>query len=536
MAGLRRRWIAVAGAACTVVAGAGPAVAGDTGSPPATTTASSVTLTWKPCSTGKDGAAAGVQCATANLPMDYDHPGRARVHIAVGRVPAKDRAHRIGSLFFNFGGPGGTSVDYLQASGAGIFGELNKRFDIVAFDPRGVGQSTPSIDCTVNQERLGIYSQPVPTPKTLDRSAYVAKVKSYVHACVTRNGRILRHVSTANVARDLDALRAAVGDRKLSYLGFSYGTFLGATYAALFPHNYRALVLDGPIDAEQYIHHPISDIAEQTAGFEDALDRFLAACKANQAACQHFGGQEPSRAFDVLIARAQKHPIDASGYKPDPRPVDGDDVRMATGSILYAKQNWPALAQALAEAAKGDASLLRRVVDEFFYARDPKTGTFDPLSDRYFTIGASEQRYPDHQQIYFDRGARSHHLYPHFWWNSGYAELSYALWPAHDKDAYAGSFPIPSSSATPLVIATTHDPATPYGGAQRLVREQHNSRLLTMSGDGHTAYSGNSTCIDRAANAYLVSLTLPRPGTVCQQQVPFAPATPAAAASAAAAR
>ena len=272
--------------------------------------------------------------------MDYDQPRGAEVQIAVARVPATDQAHRIGSLFFNFGGPGGTAVDYLQGNGAGLFADLNKRFDIVAFDPRGVGQSTPSIDCRVNQEQLGIYSQPVPTPQTLDRSAYIAKVKAYVNACVQRNGEILRHVSTANVARDMDALRAAVGDRKLTYLGFSYGTFLGATYAALFPRNYRALVLDGPVDAEQYINDPIADIAEQTAAFEDALDRFLAACKADQTACQHFGGNDPSTAFDALIAQAEQHPIDASGYTPDPRPVDGDDIRMATASLLYAKQAW----------------------------------------------------------------------------------------------------------------------------------------------------------------------------------------------------
>jgi pimeloyl-ACP methyl ester carboxylesterase len=532
MVGIGRRWIAIAAAACTIGVGAGPALASDVGSG-ATPTTARLSLQWANCGTTRDAVAAGVQCATAILPMDYDRPRGATVHIAVGRVPAKDRAHRIGSLFFNFGGPGGPAVDYVQGAGAGIFAALNERFDIVAFDPRGVGQSTPAIDCAVNQEKLGIYSQPVPTPKTINVHAYVAKVKSYVHACVTRNGEILRHVSTANVARDLDALRAAVGDAKLSYFGFSYGTFLGATYAALFPRNYRALVLDGPVDARQYINNPMKNIAAQTAGFEDALNRFLAACKANQNACSHFGGNNPSKAFDALIARARNNPIDASGYKPDPRPVNGDDVTMATASFIYSKQSWGALAKALSEAAAGDASFLRTVVDEGFYARN-QDGTFDPLSDRYFTIGASEQRYPERLQTYLDRGARSYHDYPHFWWNSGYAEISYAYWPAHDTDAYAGSFRVPASSATPLVIATTHDPATPYGGAKHLVRDQHNSRLLTMAGDGHTAYSGNSACIDRAADAYLISGVLPPRGTVCQQQVPFAAPQPVAASTAAA--
>ena len=179
--------------------------------------------------------------------------------------------------------------------------------------------------------------------------------------------------------------------------------------------------------------------------------------------------------------------------------------------------------------------MLRAVVDEFFYVRDPDTGTFDPSLDRYFTIGAAEQRYPRNPEIFFDRGARSFHDYPHFWWNSGYAELNYAFWPARDTDAYAGPFTIPASSVTPLVIATTHDPATPYVGAKHLVRELGNARLLTMAGDGHTAYAGNSACIDRITNAYLVSLALPRPGTVCQQQVPFTSSASDRAAGAAAA-
>ena len=525
-----RRVIATAAAACTVVVGAGPALASDTSARAPSTTAR-VLLRWAGCGTTPTGVAARVQCATAVLPMDYDRPGGATVHIAVARVPAKDRVHRIGSLFFNFGGPGGPAVDYVQGAGAGIFAALNQRFDIVAFDPRGVGQSTPAVDCSVNQEKLGIYSQPVPTPQTIDVNAYVAKVKSYVHACVTKNGEILGHLSTANVARDLDALRAAVGDAKLSYLGFSYGTFLGATYAALFPRNYRALVLDGPVDAQLYINDPMKDIAEQTAGFEDALNRFLAACKANQGACLHFGGNNPSKAFDALIAQAATHPIAAAGYKPDPRPVGADDIRMATAILLYSKQSWGALAQALSEAAQGDASFLRTVVDEGFYARNPD-GTFDPASDRYFLIGATEQRYPRGLETYLARGARSYEEFPHFWWNSGYAEISYAYWPAHDTDAYAGPFTIPASSATPLVIATTHDPATPYAGAKNLVREQGNSRLLTMAGDGHTAYGGNSACIDRAANTYLVSGILPPTGTVCQQQVPFAAPQPVASSTA----
>src|SRR3954447_20912914 len=487
------------------------------------------TLGWRACGLSDDAAAADVQCAVADLPMDYDDPSGKQVHIAVAKVPAVDQAHRIGSLFFNFGGPGGPSVDYLQSAGAGIFAALNQRFDIVGFDPRGVGQSTPSIDCKANQETQGIYSEPFPTPLDIDVDAYVAKAQSYVDACVANNGDILSHVSTANVARDMDALRAAVGDDRLSYLGFSYGTFLGSTYAALFPDRYRALVLDGPVDAEGYINDPMSDIAEQTAGFEHALSRFFEACAVDQTACSGFGGTSPSMAYDNLVAAADVTPIPADGYAADPRPVTGDDIRTATISLLYAKFLWGDLAAALAEAAAGDASTLRALVDSYYGRNDD--GTFDPSTDRYFTIGATEQRYPQGDlSVYLDRGAESWASFPHFWSNSGYAEISYALWPARDEDAFAGPFAVPASSPAPLVIGTTYDPATPYAGALRLVDEMGNARLLTMDGDGHTAYT-QSACIDGATNAYLFDGTLPAAGTVCQQETPFVAPEPVPAAA-----
>ena len=534
MASVRQRRSAVLSALVVVVLAAGTSVARADTTAAATAGAlpSAVQLTWAACGLTAAGTAAGVQCATADLPMDYDDPSGEQVHIAVGRVPATDPAHRIGSLFFNFGGPGGVAVQYLQSQGAGMFAALNKRFDLVAFDPRGVGQSTPAIDCRANPETQGIYSVPVPTPLDIDVNAYVAKAQSYVDSCLAKNGDILEHVSTANVARDMDRLRAAVGDQKLSYLGFSYGTFLGSTYAALFPGRFRALVLDGPVDADEYINDPMQDIANQTAGFERALSRFLEACAADQGACSGFGGKEPSAAYDHLAAAAEVTPIPAVGNAADPRPVTGDDIRTATISLLYAKRLWGTLAAALAAAAKGDGSAIRGTVDAY-YGRLPD-GTFDPVLDRYFTIGAAEQPYPRGDlQAYLDRGAQSWASFPHFWSNSGYAEISYGLWPAHDQDAYRGPFTLPASSPTPLVVATTYDPATPYHGAQRLVHDLGNARLLTMDGDGHTAYGGNSGCVNTAVESYLFAVTLPPAGTVCVQDVPFTAPVPVPAPAAA---
>ena len=492
-------------------------------------------LAWADCATDVGGSEAGVQCAVAALPLDYDDPAGDQVHIAVARVPATDPAQRIGSLFFNFGGPGAATVDYLQAVGAGVFESLNQQFDIVGFDPRGVGQSTPAIDCQADEEKQGVYSVPVPTPLDIDEDAYVAKAQSYVDACLANNGAILEHVSTANVARDMDALRAALGEEQISYLGYSYGTFLGATYASLFPDRYRAMTLDGPVEADEYVNDPLSNLAAQTAAFEVALGRFFEACAVDQAACSDFGGTDPWLAYDKLLADAETTPIPATGYTPDPRPVGGDEIRMATGSLLYAKQLWGVLGQALSEAAAGDATLLRAEIDEFFWGRQ-EDGSFSPSLSRYFTIGASEQQYPtDDPQAFLDRGAESWASFPHAWWNSGYAEVAYGLWPARDEDAYLGPFTAPESSPTVLVVATTYDPATPYAGGVSLVEQLGNGRLLTMEGDGHTAYGGNSPCVDSAVDSYLVSVTLPEAGTVCEQDVPFTAPEPAPAEGGAAA-
>jgi pimeloyl-ACP methyl ester carboxylesterase len=453
--------------------------------------------------------------------MDYDNPSGRQVRIKVARVPAASKKNRIGALFFNFGGPGGTSVDYLRSRGAStLWHTLNQHFDIIGFDPRGVGESRPRIDCQANQETQGIYSQPFPTPLDFDAADLVAKDQGYIAQCQRNNGPILSHVSTANVARDMDQIRKGLGEDKLNYLGFSYGTFLGATYASLFPHRYRSMVLDGPIDADAYINKPWRDLSEQTAGFERALGRFFQACAGNQAACSNFGGKDPWDAYDQLVEQANAHPIPATGYGIDHRPVDGDDLNFFMMNDLYAKELWPEMGAALAEAKHGDATLIREIVDSD-YGRNPD-GSYSNGLDLYFTIGASEQRYPANKQFYFDRGDEAWGQYDHFWLNNGYVELNYGLWPSHDTDAFDGPFKVPSSAQTPLVVATTYDPATPYRGALRLVHQLGNARLITMRGDGHTAYGGESKCIDDAVNKYLRSITLPAKGRECKQDTPFA--------------
>jgi pimeloyl-ACP methyl ester carboxylesterase len=492
--------------------------------------AQSPSLSFAPC-----GDAAGVTCTNVKAPLDYDRPAGPQVKLFVAKVAATDQAHKLGSLFINFGGPGGTTADYLEARAAGIFSAFHERYDIIGMDPRGVGQSTPSIDCKANQETQGIYSVPFPTPDNVSLAGLAAKDLRYIARCQRLNGPILEHVSTANVARDMDLIRAGLGERRLSYFGYSYGTFLGATYASLFPTHYKRMVLDGPVDATAYINTPEDDLSAQSDAFEREYGRFFQACARDQVACSGFGGDDPWDAYDQLVDRANASPIPATSYAADPRPVTGDDILIATSSELYDKAAWGDLAQRLAAAENGDGGPMRELTDGN-YGYDPETGTFDPISDRYFTIGASEQRYPRNPAHYLRTGKRSYDEHDHTWWNNGYVELNYALWPSRDRDAYAGPFRIPNSSPTPLVVATTYDPATPYRGAKALVRDLGNARLLTMRGDGHTAYPGNSPdCIDPAVEAYLNTGALPAAGTSCKQDVPFAAPEAAATAKALAA-
>ena len=190
------------------------------------------TLDWQPC-----GQASNVTCTTVEVPRDYDRPRDASLQLFVAKSPATDQAHKIGSLFINLGGPGAPAAEIIQRAGADGFPGLNARFDILAVDPRGVGQSQPAIDCKVNQETDGIYGQPFTTPDNLDVRALIAKDARYIGRCLELNHAVLPYVSTANVARDIDLIRRTLGERQITYVGFSYGTFLGATYASLFPDN-----------------------------------------------------------------------------------------------------------------------------------------------------------------------------------------------------------------------------------------------------------------------------------------------------------
>ena len=284
-----------------------------------------------------------------------------------------------GPLFVNYGGPGANAVGITKQIGTSLFAPYVENFDLIGLDPRGTGDSEPSLDCDVNQATEGIYRRPFARPEPVAPERQIAIAKKYADRCVRRNARIAPHVSTANVARDMDLVRRALGAPKITYFGFSYGTMLGATYAAMFGEHLRAAVLDGALNPDAYLSDPVRGLSNQTSAFETGLARYLGACKAAKGFCKWTRGADPLKAYDQLVARADRKPIPARNRKlvnGHTEPVSGDDLNFAVAGELYAKQLWPELTQALNQARKGDASLMRLLVDA--ERRTPPQGPVRP--------------------------------------------------------------------------------------------------------------------------------------------------------------
>jgi len=330
---------------------------------------------------------------------------------------------------------------------------------------------------------------------------------------VARNGELLAHMTSADMARDLDLLRAAVGDERLTYIGQSYGTLLGATYASLFPGRARALVLADPVDTDTWTNRPFEAFREQSASFEYLLDRFFAACAAHQAACG-FGGEDPESAFELTLESLDRAPVSMTG---PPGTVDGDDARLAAVQAMLSPRDRPRLAASLASAQADDGTGLRQLADEY-YAREPD-GT-SPLIDSQWATLSVDQDYPHAVAPFLAAGRHAASLFPHAFGNSGYSELAFGLSPVRRRP-FRGPFVNSSKSGTALVIGMTHDPNTPYAWAKRLTADLGNARLLTLRGDGHDILSSLNPCILGQALLYLEDGTLPPVGATCQREPPF---------------
>ncbi|HEY8456820.1 MAG TPA: alpha/beta hydrolase [Actinopolymorphaceae bacterium] len=456
-------------------------------------------LDWQPCEVGES-----FDCATLEVPLDYAHPQQQAIELGVLRVRARDDDARLGSLVVNPGGPGGSGIEYAAAAPFVISRPVLDRYDIVGFDPRGVGTSTP-VDCVSDREMDAYLAIDASPDSAAEQQELLAAARKFATGCKTRSGELLGHVSTVEAARDMDILRSALGDKELTYLGKSYGTFLGATYAELFPQRAGRLVLDGAIDPTLSAR----DLSlEQAKGFEVALRAFITDCVQGGECPLGSSRAEAYRRLDSLLARIDRTPL------PTGEERELTQSLAVTGIVmpLYLKEYWPRLRVALAAALNGDGSRLLTLADE--YAERQPDGRYRSNSgEAIYAVNCLDR--PDlsslKEAVAEEPAFRkaSPRFGPFILWGS----LTCAEWPVKPTGKpgplrAVGSKPI-------LVIGTTRDPATPYEWSVRLADQLASGVLLTREGDGHTAYMQGNVCIDEAVEAFLIDGQPPADGTRC---------------------
>ena len=443
------------------------------------------------------------ECARILVPLDYDEPDGETIELAVIKRPADDPASRVGSLIVNPGGPGGSGVEYAQ-NATSVFGEpLLDHFDIVGFDPRGVGESTP-IDC-VGDEELDQFIAADPDPDTsAEADTALRLLRDFTAGCEESSGALLAHVSTPEAARDVDVLRALIGDEKINYYGASYGTFLGATYAELFPDRVGRMVLDGAIDPTLT---PRESALGQAEGFQTALRAYVEDCV-----------QQPDCPVGTDVEAGLER-INDFFEQVDRQPISGDGERELTEGYavvgvwlpLYVEDYWPLLSRALSAAFDGDGALLLQLAD-YYTDRGPSGFTGNVIEANYAvncldrpesaSIAEIQRSIPAYERASSVFGSMA------AWFSLGCSNWPVkADHPMPQIDA-AGADPI-------LVVGTTRDPATPYKGAIALANQLESGVLLSRDGDGHTAYMAGNPCIDETIEAYLVDGVVPPDGKQC---------------------
>ncbi|MBA4084947.1 MAG: proteinase [Kytococcus sp.] len=443
-------------------------------------------LQWGGCERG-DG-----ECAQLEVPMDYEDPDGRTLKISVLRVKAKDEA--AGSLVVNPGGPGGSGVDYAAAADFVVSERIRKNFDVVGFDPRGVARSEP-VDC-LDDRGMDAYLAKDPTPDTdEERAADRAEQQEFADGCKSRTGELLGHVSTADAARDMDVLRAALGDGKLTYLGKSYGTYLGATYAELFPDRAGRMVLDGVIPPDATAQEVVIG---QAKGFDTATRAWAQDCVDNDCS---LGGtvDEVVATVQDLLQQLDGQPLPASaGIE-----LTEGWATWGIAQALYDQGMWSQLTDALVSAEDGDGGPLSEL-GRTYAGRDSGGDYASNLLEALPAVNCLDRPEQDvDQDALVDEAVAAAPI----WGRALSSESPCAEWPVeststpHEVDA-KGADPI-------LVVGTTRDPATPYEWAERLHEQLADSALITHEGDGHTAYMRQNDCVDKAVDEFWLTGATP---------------------------
>lgn len=474
-------------------------------------------VAWGPCthkpSAAPDANLAGLQCGTYSVPLDYTKPSGPQVKIAVVKWPASGT--KQGSLLTNPGGPGASGVDFVEEAQSQFDATLHQKFDIIGFDPRGLGQSAP-IHCLADKAEDQLLQTDPPKDATQRLAKEESDNKAHAAACQQNSGAMLPFIGSKYVADDMDVLRGVLGDAKLNYLGISYGTYLGSVYAEQFPKNVGRLVLDGAVDpnADQ-----LEANVQQQVGFEKSFENFVKDCVANHPGDCPVSGDPHTAAVQIgaFLDGLQQHPL--ATRDPDGRKLDSTLGWTGTLIAMYGSASdgwWDYLRQALTAAMKqGDGSLLLAGSDQY-NGRD-KSGHYSTDQDGLVAVRCADFNQPAPsaaavQKAYTETKTGAPIL------NTQLAagDLSLSLcddWPFQTPEKphvikAAGADPI-------LVVGTTDDPATPYQNAVNLAKGFANARLLTRVGEGHGAFGSGNICIQNAMDAYLVSGTLPADGTRC---------------------
>ena len=469
----------------------------NTSSPPPTTNeVSSDAIVWSKCKDDPNGRS---ECGQLAVPFDYENPSIGSFTLFLTRLPATDPKFKIGSMLVNPGGPGFGGSAVARDAQFYFSQDLLDSFDVIGWDPRGTGKSTPAVNC-IDQydEYFGIDSTPE-TPE--EKQAIIDMSQKFNDECVRRSGEILPYISTQATARDMNSIRQALGEEKITYFGFSYGSELGATWATMFPETVRAAVLDGASDPNAT---SLDQGLAQAKGFEKQLDAFLEDCS-KRASCAFHNGGKAGEALDKLLVDVDAKPIVVS---PDRTPVTQGVMYTALGQAMYSDTLWPQLERALADGVKGNGAGLLKLYDD--YLQRKPGGTYGNELEAFTAISCLDDPGPtsvaavDEQVPVFVKAAKR------FGANFAYG-YSCALWPIPQ----VRRLEITGKGAGPIVvIGTTGDAATPIESSRNAAKALEGGVFLTVKADQHTGY-GLNFCVISTVDKYLIELTAPPAGKVC---------------------
>jgi pimeloyl-ACP methyl ester carboxylesterase len=471
---------------------------------PASAAASSTSIQWRSCGER-------LQCARVRVPLDWDRPHGRTISLKLIRHLASKPEQRIGSMFINPGGPGDSGVGLVKGAGDDLDGWGAGRFDVVSWDPRGTNASTP-VRCFRSERSAARFWRGVSIPITKAQStSFSRKSTALARRCGNVSGWLLPHISTADTARDLDHLRRLVGDSTLTYVGLSYGTFLGQTYANMYPGRVRAMLLDGVVDPVRYTRSAEARTVSGIRGTDEVFNQFLDLCRrAGPERCALAGRlRTPAERFHRMLQRVRRSPVPAPDARP-PGSLDEADLLLSQFAPLRNPELWPQNAAALNAAMRGNPSDLEAGAGPFL---TPKGWASVTTSAAISCADASARRPPKAWPRVIGRFNRISRMQGRVqgWW----LWAPCAAWPVRGQDAYRGTW----NASTPnpiLLIGTRHDPNTPYRNAVRAQRLLGNAVLLTHNGYGHLSYQDPSACVELARVEYLVNVKTPPNGTVCK--------------------